>query len=47
VHISFDPKQRNQTLTATFKNGKATYSEFVWWIFSHLTNFTLTQERLF
>jgi putative chitinase len=29
VHISFDPKQRNQTYTATFKNGKATYSEFV------------------
>ena len=47
VHISFDPKQRNQTLTATFKNGKATYSEFVWWIFSHLTNYTLTQGWLF
>lgn len=29
VHISFDPKQRNQTLTATFKNGKAIYSDFL------------------
>jgi zinc D-Ala-D-Ala carboxypeptidase len=29
VHISFDPKQRNQTLSATFKNGKATYRNFV------------------
>lgn len=28
VHVSFDPKMRNQKLTATFKNGKVTYSEF-------------------
>ena len=28
VHISFDPKMRNQFLTATFNNGVATYSEF-------------------
>lgn len=28
VHISFDPKMRQQTLTATFKNGKATYKDF-------------------
>ena len=27
VHISFDPKMRNQTMNATFKNGKAAYSE--------------------
>ena len=29
VHISFDPKMRQQSLVATFKNGKATYKEFV------------------
>lgn len=28
VHISFDPKMRNQFLTATFNNGVASYSEF-------------------
>lgn len=29
VHISFDPnKMRQQTLTATFKDGKASYSNF-------------------
>ncbi len=28
VHISFSPAMRMQKLTATFKNGKATYSEF-------------------
>ena len=28
VHISIDPKMRQQTLTATFKDGKASYSEF-------------------
>lgn len=28
VHISFAPSMRMQKLTATFKNGKATYSEF-------------------
>lgn len=29
VHISFDPRMRNQTLTATFKGGKVTYQEFI------------------
>lgn len=29
THISFDPKLRQQTLSATFKNGKVTYKEFV------------------
>ena len=28
VHISFDPKLRQQTLTANFSKGKASYSEF-------------------
>jgi putative chitinase len=28
VHISFSPKMRQQTLSATFKNGKTKYSEF-------------------
>lgn len=28
VHISFAPEMRNQFLTATFKNGVATYSEY-------------------
>lgn len=28
VHISFDVRQRQQTLIATFKNGKATYKEW-------------------
>ena len=28
VHISFAPTMRQQTLTATFTKGKATYSEF-------------------
>lgn len=27
VHISFDPKLRGEDLTATFKNGKVTYSK--------------------
>lgn len=27
VHISFDPRMRQQTLVATFKNGKAIYRE--------------------
>ena len=27
VHISFDPKMRQQTMSAIFKNGKAVYSE--------------------
>jgi zinc D-Ala-D-Ala carboxypeptidase len=27
VHISVDPKMRNETLSATFKNGKAIYKE--------------------
>jgi hypothetical protein len=29
VHVSFDKKMRQQTLTATFKNGKANYSQFI------------------
>lgn len=29
VHISFGPELRQQTLTATFKNGKASYSTFI------------------
>ena len=28
VHVSFAPAMRNQFLTATFKNGVATYSEY-------------------
>lgn len=27
IHLSFDPRMRQQVLTAKFKNGKATYSE--------------------
>jgi zinc D-Ala-D-Ala carboxypeptidase len=29
IHLSVDPRMRNNTLTANFKNGKATYQEFV------------------
>jgi zinc D-Ala-D-Ala carboxypeptidase len=29
IHLSVDPRMRNNTLTATFKNGKASYQEFV------------------
>jgi putative chitinase len=29
VHISFAPALRRQTLTATFKNGKASYTTFI------------------
>jgi zinc D-Ala-D-Ala carboxypeptidase len=29
IHLSIDPRMRNNTLTANFKNGKATYQEFV------------------
>jgi zinc D-Ala-D-Ala carboxypeptidase len=29
VHASIEPRMRQQTLTATFRHGKATYQEFV------------------
>lgn len=29
VHVSFDKKMRQETLTATFKNGKANYTQFI------------------